>query len=595
MPPRKRAARAKAPAKKPASSRKQPGRAAAASAEPSSAAASAQPTRGKRKRTEEPSTALQSSPCPEGPSCWQELPLELLLVALSTLEDEADLRRACCVAKGWLLACRRDSFWRPLCESLWRRTKLDVGLGGWSAYYLRRRLYERGTENLPAGLYEQELPTIPQSLVDQHQAAQQLKLQAIADAGNAVATAAGAGDPEGVVAASAVLQAAVLAPVEPPNANPDPTGPQMDSETIPDQFNKIFACAWPDSKCLLAGTKDNKLVRWNFNRNFTVIGRKTYDMADPVPPGMPMGTGGLHSISFNKHFGGDQIACGGNDPNTIMVMDYDTMQPRAQLRGNTDWMFSCCWIDKHRLVSGSRDQTVRVWSTDDLDGDPDADNAHQPPFEVRDPLLTRSEHTDKIRDMNYNLYTKQLATMSTDGMVKIWDSSNFDVISSMIMPESADLVCMASDQMESDQLVLGSRRHLTFVDTRLPTGVVDCKIVPNSETGVRSLSFRQHMVTIGCGGSHLLFYDTRMPHPHYCERAKGEVLHSGAGWIRKDTNYHFMFPEDDNLMPQGGPDAPRNAIYTHAYSECGQVLFTGGGPLQVGLFGAYGALWSRAS
>ena len=45
--------------------------------------------------------------------------------------------------------------------------------------------------------------------------------------------------------------------------------------------------------------------------------------------------------------------------------------------------------------------------------------------------------------------------------------------------------------------------------------------------------------------------------------------------------------------PAGGPASPKNAIYTHAYNDTGSVLFTGGGPLQVGLFGCYGALWSN--
>lgn len=35
-----------------------------------------------------------------------------------------------------------------------------------------------------------------------------------------------------------------------------------------------------------------------------------------------------------------------------------------------------------------------------------------------------------------------------------------------------------------------------------------------------------------------------------------------------------------------------NAIYCHAYNAGGNCLFTGGGPLQVGLFGCYAALWS---
>ena len=34
--------------------------------------------------------------------------------------------------------------------------------------------------------------------------------------------------------------------------------------------SKIFSCAWADDRVLLAGTKDNKLLRWTFDRNFAV-------------------------------------------------------------------------------------------------------------------------------------------------------------------------------------------------------------------------------------------------------------------------------------------------------------------------------------
>jgi hypothetical protein len=33
------------------------------------------------------------------------------------------------------------------------------------------------------------------------------------------------------------------------------------------------------------------------------------------------------------------------------------------------------------------------------------------------------------------------------------------------------------------------------------------------------------------------------------------------------------------------------AIYTHCYDPTGSKLFTGGGPLAVGLYGNYAALW----
>ncbi len=498
------------------------------------------------------------------PSTWEQLPLELLLLILTKLDSEVDWCHARRVSSVWRIACARDSFWRPLCEQTWTRNEVGVSPGSWSAYFLRRKLLVLGTETLPAGLQEKELSTIPKSMALHIEEAQQA-------AGPAWIVAAAAGEQH------AAGTAAVL--------NQHPAG--TDPIDIPDQFNKIFACAWPENRVLFAGTKDNKLLRWEFDRNFAPTKREVINMPDPLLPGSP--GGGIHCISFNKCFGGGDFACGGNNPNTIMVMDYDTLEPRLQLQGNQDWMFSCCWVDRHRMVSGSRDCSVRVWSTD-----PESESAlgEHALFARRTPLLTRMEHTDKIRDMKFNIYTKQIATMSTDGIVKIWDSSNFDVVSSFMAPESQDLVSMAVDEMCTDALVLGSRRHIAFIDPRAPGGDMRCVVVPNGDTGVRSLSFREHLVTIGCGGSHLLFYDTRMPTPHFCQRHSGN-LHAGPGWIRQDDNFHFMFPEDNSDAPAGGPDAPRNAIYAHAYDASGKVLFTGGGPLQVGLFGCYGALWSR--
>ena len=63
-----------------------------------------------------------------------------------------------------------------------------------------------------------------------------------------------------------------------------------------------------------------------------------------------------------------------------------------------------------------------------------------------------------------------------------------------------------------------------------------------------------------------------------------DPLCSGKGWIRQDGNYNY-FVEDSRPW--------NTAIYTHAWNDAGSVLFTGGGPGQVGLFGCYGALWKR--
>ena len=524
---------AKKPAKKPATKKR-----------PAKKPAKKPPATRRRVRTRAAAASAEA----EAPVLsWRALPPELLLRCLAQLGGEADLRSCHAVCKVWLAACRRDTFWRPLCLNTWARNRPDIAPGCWSSCYLKRKLLDDGTATLPAGLREKELPTTPWY----------------------------------------------------PGDTPDRSVEAGPAPNIPGQFNKIFSCAWADDRVLLAGTKDNKLVRWSFDRHFGMRERDLITMPDPYPSmnsaqGITAAPakGGLHAIEFNRQFGGAQIACGGNNPNNVVVMDYPSMAPRMQLVGNGDWMFNCCWIDRDRMVSCSRDRTVRVWSTQesDLERATQSENGYPPALlPARQPMLTRAEHLDKIRDMRFNAYTKQIATMSTDGGVRIWDTSNFDVVADLMSPHSSDLVCMACDELLSDQLVLGSRKHITFFDPRIPA-MTFAENVPNGDSGVRSLSFRQHVVTVGCGGGQLLFYDTRMS--SFRMGGPGQ-LRAGKGWIRQDDNYKFMFPEDTANSPAGGPASPKNAIYTHAYNDTGSVLFTGGGPLQVGLFGCYGALWSN--
>jgi WD repeat-containing protein 40A len=315
-------------------------------------------------------------------------------------------------------------------------------------------------------------------------------------------------------------------------------------------LDKIFSGAWADDHALLAGTKDNRIIHWQFNRDYTVRSRNVFTMPDTRPPGPPRG--GQHQISFNADFGGTSMACGGNDPNSLIVFDYPSMQPRLQLRGNTDWMFSCCWVDRDRLLSCSRDKTLRMWNTATR-----ANSARQ--FLQRYPKLTREEHSDKIRDMKFNTFKKHVATVSTDGIVKLWDSDRMDVISTLMAPESHDLVCMAFDELNSDRLALGSRRHVTFVDPRCDDAhstVLHTNAVPNDDSGVRSVSFRQHLVTVGTGGGHLLFFDIRRA--SWVGRP-GQVR-TGEGWIRRDMNYDYMYPDLTAGQGQPSHDGPKNAV-----------------------------------
>ena len=102
--------------------------------------------------------------------------------------------------------------------------------------------------------------------------------------------------------------------------------------------------------------------------------------------------------------------------------------------------------------------------------------------------------------------------------------------------------------------------------------------------GIRSVSFRADILTIGTGTGTILFYDLRASkYLSYREFKLGEVVFkTGAGWVA---------PEEQHLYQAGGIRYTP-AVYTHCYDETGTRLFAAGGPLAVEKRGNYAAIWS---
>ncbi|XP_032155911.1 DDB1- and CUL4-associated factor 12 [Sapajus apella] len=112
--------------------------------------------------------------------------------------------------------------------------------------------------------------------------------------------------------------------------------------------------------------------------------------------------------------------------------------------------------------------------------------------------------------------------------------------------------------------------------------------------GIRSVSFYEHIITVGTGQGSLLFYDIRAQ--RFLEeklsacygskpRLAGENLKltTGKGWLNHDETWRNYFSDID-FFP--------NAVYTHCYDSSGTKLFVAGGPLPSGLHGNYAGLWS---
>ncbi len=166
-----------------------------------------------------------------------------------------------------------------------------------------------------------------------------------------------------------------------------------------------------------------------------------------------------------------------------------------------------------------------------------------------------------------------------------------------------------------------------------------------SFAGVRSVSFREDVLTIGTGAGKVNFFDIRagkyleLKCGHTCTLTMGDgwlVSMNGAsvkfsaarpciiltelnGWnscmyqcrnlaqnercpsvLLSTDVFHVSNCNFGILFSQNHDDTYRdyfvemdypNAIYSHCYDTTGTKLFTAGGPLPAGLWGNYAALW----
>lgn len=102
---------------------------------------------------------------------------------------------------------------------------------------------------------------------------------------------------------------------------------------------------------------------------------------------------------------GKRIVSGSRD-NTVKVWNAESGKEIFALEGHTHWVLRVAIsLDGKRLASASRDGTVKVW---------DADKGKE--------LFTLKGHTNWVNGVAFSPDSKRLATGSSDGTVKIWDA-----------------------------------------------------------------------------------------------------------------------------------------------------------------------------
>ncbi|RUS25713.1 WD40-repeat-containing domain protein [Jimgerdemannia flammicorona] len=381
------------------------------------------------------------------------------------------------------------------------------------------------------------------------------------------------------------------------------------TELTLEEYDKVFASIWISHDEVVLGTKCNRLIILNVqtNRRCNIplvslpdtLGSSTGAATGMTTKGslgpnsasalgrsqddanLGSNCSGIRSLAVNPSR--TLLAVGAGNPIQIMVYSLPSFEPYAIFRGHVDCAFAVDWLDDTRLVSGSRDGTLRVWDVTEnvVAQHPVLLNAT---VQVNTSIITRSEIKGRIRDVKLDRTRDEFVTLSTEGYVKLWDTSRVEGMYTCGLRHMQEAVCMARNERAGIYAV-GSQGHVSFIDPRAGVrGIVHEVASVDDGWGVRSLSFDNHMVTAGGGLGRVSFYDLRAQQYLMVDAKSGaNYIQASGGWLCQDANYQTYFV--------GQPI--QNAIYTLTYDDDRTRLFAAGGPLQAGLTGSYAALMCR--